>query len=58
MGQSMAEKQMFLFMVGMMKSFEIMPATSEALPDCGYNMGSNIGIIRGAPSYRVMLKSR
>ena len=33
MGQSMAEKQMFLFMVGMMKSFEIMPASSEALPD-------------------------
>ena len=58
LGQSLAEKELFLFIVGLIKAFEILPQGSEKLPDCDYDAGSKIGLIRGAPLYKVVLNCR
>ena len=58
LGQTLAEKELFLFFVGLMKAFDFTYDKNEPLPDCDYDSGSRRGIIRNAPIYNVILKPR
>ena len=58
LGQSLAEKEFFMFFVGLLKSFKFKPFEGERLPDCGFKSRSNTGTIRSAPLYKVVLESR
>ena len=55
LGQSLAEKEFFLFFTGIMQQFEL-KAASEELPT--YKESYPEGITRAAPPYKVMFKPR
>ena len=42
LGQTLAEKDLFLFFVGLMKAFDFTCDKNEPLPDCDYNSGSTV----------------
>ena len=58
MGQSLAEKELFMFFVGIVKTFELIPSPDEPLPDCGYDSGYRAGAVRVPPIYKVIFKAR
>lgn len=58
LGQSLAEKEFFMFFVGLLKAFKFTPSKEDGLPDCGYHSGGHKGTIRYAPIYKVVLESR
>ena len=58
LGQTLAEKELFLFFVGLMKAFEFNRSPDDSLPDCNYDAGPKRSIIRCAPFYKVILKHR
>ena len=57
LGQSLAEKELFMFFVGLVKAFKFEVSEKDGIPDCGYHAGSHVGIIRIAPLYKVILRS-
>lgn len=59
LGQSLAEKEYFLFFVGLMQKFNFEPPKSIAdLPPFTSEAGVVIGILRNVPLYQVVLKKR
>ena len=58
LGQTLAEKELFLFFVGLMKAFKFEASPEHPLPKCDYNSGFSVGVIRCAPLYKVVLKAR
>ncbi len=58
LGQSLAEKEYFMFFVGLLQNFEFLPPKSEDLPKIGRDDGINVGVLRGAPLYKTVLKAR
>ena len=58
LGQSLAEKEFFMFFVGLLKAFKFTPSKEDGLPDCGYHSGGHRGTIRFPPIYKVVLESR
>ena len=58
LGQSLAEKELFMFFVGLIKAFKFQPSKEDGLPDCDHKSGSHKGTIRSAPFYKVILEKR
>ena len=58
LGQSLAEKEVFMFFVGLMKAFEFVGPEGHSLPDCGYHSGQSQSVIRTPPEYKVIIKQR
>jgi len=58
LGQTLAERELFLFFVGLMKAFNFEPSPEHKLPACDYNAGPKGNLIRIPPLYKVVLKSR
>ena len=58
LGQTLAEKELFIFFVGLMKAFKFYPSPNHPLPNCGYDSGTKRSVIRSSPLYNVILKSK
>ena len=58
LGQTLAEKELFLFFVGLMKAFKFYPSPNHPLPSCGYDSGAKRSIIRSSPLYKVIVQVR
>lgn len=61
LGQTLAEKEFFLFFVGLMQKFEFVPpegSTISDLPKIDRSAGVQIGTLRGCPFYDVELRKR
>ena len=58
LGQSLAEKEYFLFFTGLMQKFEFSPVKGQPLPGIGIDSGIQVGTIRSAPLYEVVLTAR
>jgi len=58
LGQTLAEKELFLFFVGLMKTYDFEPSPNDTLPPCDYHSGTTNGTIRVPPIYKVVLKPR
>ncbi len=59
LGQSLAEKEYFLFFTGLLQKFSFLPKNEgKDLPKIGKNSGIAIGILRSAPLYECILKKR
>ena len=58
LGQSLAEKQLFLFFVGILQKFNIAPVPTKELPSyhISHNAAQNLG--RTCPKYEMILSSR
>lgn len=56
LGQSLAEKEYFLFFTGLLQKFTFEPAGE--LPKIGRDSGVILGILRGAPLFKTILKLR
>ena len=58
LGQSLAEKEFFLFFVGLLQKFTFEAVAGEPLPKIGRDSGVIVGILRGAPHYKTVLRKR
>ena len=58
LGQSLAEKEYFLFFANLFQTFRFSMAPGKGLPPIGKNVGTAVGILRGVPLYEVILKKR
>ena len=58
LGQSLAEKEFFLFFTGLMHRFDINKSPEETLPSYHINDSQTSGTIRSAPAYSVILSNR
>ena len=58
LGQSLAEKEFFLFFVGIMQRFDINPEPNQTLPSYHINDSNSRGTIRSAPSFNLILNER
>jgi hypothetical protein len=59
LGQSLAEKEYFLFFTGLLQKFTFLaPENGANLPAIGKNAGTKIGILRGVPIYELILEKR
>ena len=58
LGQSLAEKEFFLFFTGLMQRFDINQSPGEILPSYHIEDSRNSGTIRSAPEYNVILTHR
>ena len=60
LGQSLAEKEFFLFFAGLMQKFDFKPAVSskDDLPTIDQDAGTLVGTIRAADLYEVVLTPR
>ena len=58
LGQSLAEKEFFLFFVGIMQRFDITPDPNQQLPSYHVKNSTSRGIIRSAPSFNLILTNR
>nr|AKH03513.1 cytochrome P450 3075B2 [Paracyclopina nana] len=58
LGQSLAEKEYFLFFTGLLQRFTFEPAPGSPLPKIGRDSGVVVGILRNAPLYKTILKVR
>ena len=58
LGQSLAEKEYFLFFANLVQSFNFSTAPGKDLPPIGKNSGTMAGILRGVPIYEVILNKR
>ena len=55
-GQTLAEKELFLFLVGLMQAFEFRPVQGRGLPSCsGFDVESNTRVVKCPPPYEVIL---
>jgi len=58
LGQALAEKELFLFFVALIKAFKFEASPEHPLPSCDYRDGNKRAMIRNAPLYKVVLKAR
>ena len=58
LGQSLAEKEFFLFFVGIMQRFDISPEPNQQLPSYHMKDSTSRGGIRSAPSFNLILTNR
>ena len=58
LGQSLAEKEMFLFFTGLMQKFDINPDPNQPLPSYAIRDGIGRGTLRSAPSFNILLTYR
>ena len=58
LGQSLAEKEFFLFFVGLMQKFKLEQAPNEPLPSYKIDKVPVKGILRNTPNYKLVLKDR
>ena len=58
LGQSLAEKEFFLFFTGLMQRFDICHSPDEKLPSYHIDDSKTSGTIRSAPEYKVILTTR
>ena len=58
LGQSLAEKEFFLFMVGFLQQFDISPAPMKALPSYHLDDNTQENILRICPDYEMILTKR
>ena len=58
LGQSLAEKEYFLFFAGLLQRFNFERPANETLPMIGRDSGIIIGVLRSAPLYNVVIKRR
>ena len=58
MGQSLAEKEFFLFFIGLMQKFKFESAPGTKLPPYDIENVNVKGILRNTPTYEVILKER
>ena len=58
LGQSLAEKEFFLFFVGIMQRFDINPEPNQTLPSYHIKDSNSRGTIRSAPSFNLILNER
>ena len=58
LGQSLAEKEFFLFFVGIMQRFDINPEPNQKLPSYHIKDSNARGAIRSAPSFNLILTNR
>nr|AKH03512.1 cytochrome P450 3075B1 [Paracyclopina nana] len=58
LGQTLAEKEYFLFFCGLLQKFNFKFAPGKTLPGIGKDAGAKIGILRGVPLHEVVLSSR
>ena len=57
-GQSLAEKEYFLFMVGLLQKFDIFPSPTKDLPSFEVNDNTPENIIRRCPEYEMIITPR
>ena len=58
LGQSLAEKEFFLFFTGIMQRFDISPEPNQKLPSYHIKDSTARGTIRSAPSFNLILTER
>lgn len=58
MGQSLAEKEVFLFFTGLMQQFDFQPAKGYPLPPYGSDVNHPIALIRSCPVFKTVVKKR
>ena len=58
LGQSLAEKEFFLFFAGIMQKFDINPEPNQKLPSYHIKDSTARGTIRSAPSFNLILSER
>jgi len=58
LGQSLAEKELFMFFVGLMKTFHFAPVENDVLTACDYHSGTKRSTIRTPPIYNVVIRKR
>ena len=58
LGQSLAEKEFFLFFVGLMQRYDISPEPNQPLPSYHMKDSNARGTIRSAPSFNIILTAR
>lgn len=58
LGQSLAEKEVFLFFIGILQRFDITPAPMQELPSYHISHHAPPGILRICPNYKMILSSR
>ena len=58
LGQTLAEKEFFIFFSGMIQQFSFEVASCDQLPSYDYNASFPTGSLRTIPSYKVILKKR
>ena len=58
LGQSLAEKEFFLFFVGLMQKFDFGSVPGTELPSYDIEKVNVKGILRNTPTYEVLLKER
>ena len=58
LGQSLAEKEFFLFFAGLMQKFDISHPPDETLPSYHINDSVNTGTIRSTPFFNLILANR
>ena len=58
LGQGLAEKEYFLFMVGFLQRFEISPSPLHPLPEFYIDANTPQNILRSCPDYHMIITSR
>ena len=58
LGQSLAEKELFLFFAGIMQRFDLNPGQNQELPSYHIKDSTARGQIRSAPSFTLILTER
>ena len=58
LGQSLAEKNLFLFLTGIMSKFDIKPAPNQSLPSYHMNDTQQATIVRAPPTFEIIFTSR
>ena len=58
LGQTLAEKEVFLFLVGMLQKFDITPAAMEKLPSYHIEDHPPINFLRTCPKYKMIFNLR
>ena len=58
LGQSLAEKEYFLFLVGILQKFDISPATMKKLPSYHIDDLEPQNIVRSCPQYKMIFSLR
>lgn len=58
LGQSLAEKEYFLFFAGLLQRFDFESPSNQVLPRIGRDSGIILGLLRSAPFYDVIISKR
>ena len=58
LGQSLAEKEFFLFFTGLMQKFDIESPPGQVPPSYHINDSISVGTVRSAPQFKVLMTSR